>query len=176
MDKPKYYFTNPTADRHKARKVLLRIIKETNLRLINPFYDEQGNPTEEVRMLDRGLKPKVSTPEIVAADLKLIHDCQGVIAWITNRTCWGSIQECCIAYREFKLPVYIIWDEGSRGTCEHCKGANPNTPGYPWAVDHCTQTFGTLQGFIDFAKKKWGEKDGAKEHNRPEQGRLSTKS
>lgn len=149
--------TNPTADRAKGRIILAQIEAETNLELYNPFYDRAGNPTPEVRQLDRGERSNLSAPEIVSKDLKMIVDVDGVIAWVTNKTSWGSIQECVIAYREMHKAVYIIWDEGTRGVCEVCRGFNPNTPGHPWAEEHCTRSFGTLQGFIDFAKKEWGQ-------------------
>jgi len=157
-----FYFTNPTFDRHKGQEMRLMIDSELEgtVQLLSPFYDKAGNPTPEIRALDRGEKPEgISKHDIVGSDLDMIEQSDGVVGWITNKTSWGSIQEACIAFREMHKPVYLIFDPKTRGICEHCNGFNPNYPAHPWANKHATRVFGTIEGFIAFAKAKYGPKD-----------------
>lgn len=154
-----FYFTNPTFDRHKGQEIRLKIESElkNSVALVSPFYDKGGNPTPEIRALDRGQKPEgVSENDIVETDIDMIREADGLIAWITNKTSWGSIQETYIAFKEMNKPVYIIFDPNTRGVCNHCHGFNPNAPGHPWPLKHSTRTFGNVEAFIAFAKEKYG--------------------
>jgi len=141
-----FYFTNPTDDRHRSREIQLLIEKETGLVLDNPFYDKTGKPTDEIKALDNGEKPKISHNEIVDRDLEMIDNSDGLVAFITDKTSWGSIQECFYASRVIKRPTYIICDPKTRSKI--------NNPNHPWVLRNSTKVFGTLEGFIAFAKEK----------------------
>ena len=153
-----FYFTNPTDDRHKAKEIRKQIEKAVNIQLLNPFYDHVGNPTKEIAALDKGKPVSVSDSEIVHSDLKMIRDSDGVIAYITNKSSWGSIQECFVAHYMFGKTVYIIFDPKTQSKCEQCGIKNPNNPKHPWAKANSTRVFGNLEGFIAYAKEKYGEK------------------
>ena len=146
-----YYFTNPTADRHKAREIQLLIEKETGLNLINPFYGPDGTPTQEIKQLDNGEKTTVKSPEIVAVDMKMIRESDGIIGWISDRTSWGSIQEAFYCHHVLAKPVYLIFDPDCRNRI--------NNPDHPWAIESSTRIFGTVQGFVQFAKEKLAVKE-----------------
>lgn len=151
-----YYFTNPTDDRHRSREVQLRIESETGLKLVNPFYDIAGVASKEIKALDRGDFSPISCGEIIHNDLKLVRDCGGVIAFITNKTSWGSIDEVFYSGFEKGFPTYLIFDPDTRdpAVCP-CHGIkNPNNPSHPWPKGTVTKIFGTVEGFINFAKEK----------------------
>jgi hypothetical protein len=144
-----FYFTNPTADRHKAREIQLQIEKQTGLSLINPFYGADGSPTEEIRQLDNGEPTTVRSPEIVAVDMKMIRDSDGIVGWISDRTSWGSIQEAFYCHQVLAKPVYLIFDPDTRSRI--------NNPQHPWAIESSTRIFGNVEGFIAYAKEKLSE-------------------
>lgn len=143
-----FYFTNPTKDRHKAREVQLRIEAELKgvLRLVNPFYDNAGTPTKEIASMDRGERSEVSPGEIVHNDLKLIRDLDGVVAWITGNTSWGSISETFFSAYVLGKKTYIIFDPNTRN--------NINNPDHPWPKGNSTKIFGSVDAFIEFAKAR----------------------
>lgn len=159
--KPKvFYFANATASRRWGQQVRLFIEEclEGILRFKSPFYDRDGTPTEEIALLDQGITPTtVSKYDIVGRDLEMMRECDGVVAFITPQCSWGTIQETCIAYREFNLPVYLIFDEANRGKCTKCNGFNPNDPSHYWPNVHSTRVFESVKAFIIFAKEEWGD-------------------
>ena len=139
--KNKYYWTNPTADRHKAREIQLYIESQVDLILVSPFYTKDGIPTKEIKQLDNKEIVTVSSAEIVAIDKKLIRDCDGVVGWVSDKTSWGSVMEFIWAYEVACKPVYIIFQD------------THNLIRHPWASEHSTRMFGTIEGFIAFAKE-----------------------
>ena len=154
MQNKVFYYTNPTRDRHKARVLQLLIEKETGLKLVNPFYNVDGTPTAEIRAMDRNEKSPVSSGQIVQDDKRLIKTYDGLIGYITNKTSWGSIEESFLAFEVLGKPTYLIFDPDSRGDCEVCGCTNPNNPNHPWPIEHSSRVFGTIEGFIAFAKEK----------------------
>ena len=149
-----FYFTNPTYDRHKAREIQLKIEAETGLELVNPFYNKAGVPTKEIKALDKGDRPEVSEGEIIHNDLKLVRDHEGVIAYITKKTSWGSISETFYSAYVLGKPTHLIFDPDSRGGCEHCGITNDNNPDHPWPKGNSTRIFGSVEAFIAYAKEK----------------------
>lgn len=143
-----FYFTNPTKDRHKARELQLRIEKELAgvLELDNPFYDRAGTPTKEIAQLDRGERAEISEGEIIHNDLKKIRDSEGVVAWITDGTSWGSISETFYSSYVLGKLTYIIFDPHTRN--------NINNPEHPWPKGNSTKIFGSVEAFITFAKAR----------------------
>ena len=154
--KPTFYFCNPTAHRHQAQEIRLRIEAETNIDLISPFYEADGTPTEEIRQLDNGEATTIDQYQIVDRDLELIDNSDGIVAYVTNRTSWGSIQECYHAARVCRRPTYIIFDPATRGACSHCGVSNPNNIAHPWAKRNSAKLFESVEEFIAFAKEKYG--------------------
>jgi len=150
-----FYFTNPTHDRHKAQEIRLLIEKETDIELVSPFYDRAGTPTSEIAKLDRGEKVTISSAEIVQTDFNLVRKLDGVVAYITRKTSWGSISECVFAWTLGK-PVYLIFDPRSQGNCKVCGTFNNNAPNHPFPTE-IGDKFGNIEAFINFAKEKYGE-------------------
>jgi len=161
----KYYWTNPTGDRLRAQEIRLYIEKELKgiLELVSPFYDRAGQPTEEIKALDKGEKSNITSYEILGRDIDLITESDGVVGIVTNKTSWGSIQEFyeskCVQHK----PTYIIFDERTQGTCSHCGTANPNNPDHPWAVRSAVRTFNSPDSFIDYMKHHFGSKQEVQE-------------
>lgn len=140
----RFYYTNPTSDRHRARVIQGIIERATGLELVNPFYNKYGEPTEEIAQLDKGLASDISSPEIVYTDLKLVKDSDGIVGWFTNKSNWGSISEVIYCYSIYHKPVYLIFDPLTRG--------GTNSPDHPFVVEHITKGFRTVDEFIEFAK------------------------
>lgn len=137
----KFYFTNPTADRVRAREVQLLIEKSTGLTLDNPFYNNAGTPTKEIQQLDKGLPVSISEDEIVAADLRKIQDSVGVIAYVTGKASFGSPMEIFYARGVLGKPVYTIcYDEKLRK--------------HPWLKYYSTNIFNSVESFLTFASQK----------------------
>lgn len=159
----KFYFTNPTDDRHRSKEVQNRIEKELKgiIELVNPFYDCAGNPTTEIASLDKGEVSKVSDGEIVHSDMKLIRDVDGVVGFITNKTSWGSIQECFGSHYMFGKLTFIIFDPKTSlqklGNCEHCGTKNPNNIKHPWPRANSTCLYDSVEAFIKNMKERYSE-------------------
>lgn len=149
-----YYFTNPVDDRERAKEVQRKIEMELKdiLRLVNPFYDQAGNPSKEIAALDKGEIPHVSSGEIVHQDLKLIRDYKGVIGFITNKSSWGSIQEAFFSHYMCGKPTYLIFDPKTSaqklGPCKECGTKNPNNITHPWPAANSTCRFISVDAFI----------------------------
>jgi len=143
-----FYYTNPTKDRHKARELQLRIEKELAgiVELDNPFYNRAGTPTKEIAQLDKGVKAEISAGEIIYNDLKKIRDSEGVLAWVTGTTSWGSISETFYSSYVLGKPTYIIFDPHTRN--------NINNPEHPWPKGNSTKVFGSVEAFVEFAKAR----------------------
>lgn len=141
MKKLRLYYTNATADRHKAREIQLKIEAETGLELVNPFYNCNGDPTEEIKQLDSGVQPTVSWSEIVATDKKMIRECDGIVAFISSKSSFGSAMEIFYCHDTLGKPVYSI-----------C--LDSNTRQHPWLLEFSNKMFGTIEGFVQFAKEK----------------------
>lgn len=156
-----FYFTNPTDDRHRAKKLQAHIEQrlEGLIKLDNPFYDKNGDPTPEIRSLDRGEKTSLSENDIVEMDVDKIKENDGLIGWITNKTSWGSIQEASITYREMHKPVYLIFDPQTQSTACECGTKNPNNPKHPWAKKHSTRIFGNVEAFVAWAKERYRDEN-----------------
>jgi len=161
----KFYFTNPTDDRHAAKEIQARIEEELKgiIKLVNPFYDRAGTPTTEIAALDKGVVPKVSAGEIVHNDMKLIRDCDGIVGFITNKSSWGSIQECFAAHYMFGKPTFIIFDAKSSAQnihpCDHCGTKNPNNIKHPWVRANSTCLYTDVKSFIKDMRERYNYED-----------------
>ena len=149
-----FYWTNPTGDRHRAQQLRIQLEKELEglVKFTSPFYNSAGEPNDEIRALDRGKPSPISKYEIKGKDIALITEADGVVAFVTNQTSWGSIQECYESYDVQHKPTYIIFDGRTQGKCKHCNTKNPNDPNHPWALTSCTRAFNSPQSFIDYIK------------------------
>lgn len=134
-----WYFTNQTCHRRRAREIELRIEKETGLRLENPFYDGEH---KEIADLDAGRPIKVTSDEIVGADLRKIRDADGIVALMSSVKNIGSAMEIAIGAYSWGKPVYVI-------------ATNPKLYSHPWIEYFATRRFRTPSEFI-----KWYHKEG----------------
>lgn len=141
-----FYFTCPTADRHKAREAWekLRDGLKGIAYVANPFYYQNGDPKPEIRALDGGGKPRITKEDIVEMDLELINMAKdGLIAYLSPYTSHGSAMELWEARRMLRRPVYALHKTTKDGREEH-----------PW-VGYCvTEQFENVYALI---KKIKGE-------------------
>jgi len=137
----KYYFTNGTAERVRAREVQLLIEKATGLVLANPFYNHAGTPTKEIQQLDKGLPTDVSPAEIVENDKKMIRESAGIIAYITDKASFGSAMEIFYAHDVLGKPVYTI-----------CLSEKLRR--HPWLRQYSNEVFDCVDSFLKFAYKR----------------------
>lgn len=128
----RYYFTNQTIDRHKAREIELKIEASTGLDLDNPFYD---GDQKEARELDSTGKSNLSAEEICGRDLKRIRDCEGLLAYMSHDKNIGSCMEIAICGHSWGKPVYVI------AIPEHIRK-------HPWIIYFATRIFDNHHAFI----------------------------
>ena len=123
-----YYFCNPTADRHAAKEIWLKLRDALKgiAYIANPFYYQNGNAKPDIRQLDAGGKPNITADDIVEMDLELIHMAtDGIIAYLSERTSHGSAMELWEAKKVLNIPVYALGKSTPNGRDEH-----------PW-IDYC---------------------------------------
>lgn len=149
-----FYMAHNFYTRRTIRKWELMIEKKYNLNLDNPFYDTTRNDVEQLdKLKDRSLEQKKwfsenNTPEhvelIVEEDLKMIRKSDGLVAEV-NDTRIGTPMEIIMAYRIFKIPVYIITRKYNN---------------HPWIKKHSTKIFRNRKEFEEFIQKKFGLRKG----------------
>ena len=135
----KYYFTNQTIDRAKAREIELKVESMTDLVLENPFYDGDA---KEVRQLDGTGKTGLTHDEIVGADLRKIRESKGIVAYMSSDRNIGSVMEIAIASFSWGKPVYII-----------CEPSMVHIKNHPWIKYFGISVFDSVYEFIKYAKE-----------------------
>lgn len=117
-----YYFTCPTADRHKAKEAWekLRDGLKGVAYIANPFYYQNGDPKPEIRIMDGGGRPNISKEDIVEMDLELINlSNDGIISYLSPHTSHGSAMELWEAKRVLKIPVLALGKTTTGDRDEH---------------------------------------------------------
>lgn len=140
-----FYWTNQLIDRTAAREQELKIKDNCKLVTVNPFYADDGTPTKEIAQIDAGQKTTVSPEEIVGRDLKLIKDCDGLIAYLSSDKNMGSCMEIAIASCMWSKPVYVI------ATQDHLAS-------HPWVVYFANKVFRSSFEFIQWWNEELDEK------------------
>ena len=139
----KAYYTNQLSNRHEARVIqeAIHAAIGDKIELVNPFYTKEGLPTKEIAQLDAGEKVTVSDAEIVAVDMKMIRETDGIVAYMKQYSL-GSPMEIFYAHEILGKPVYVICvNEGMRT--------------HPW-LSHCTnKIFASHIEFINFVKENF---------------------
>jgi nucleoside 2-deoxyribosyltransferase len=151
-----FYLAHNFYTRRAVRKWELMIEKKYNLNLDNPFYDTARNDVEQLdKLKDRSPEQKKwfvenNTPErvdlIVEDDLQMIRKSDGLVAEV-NDTRIGTPMEIIMAYRIFKIPVYVITRKYNN---------------HPWIKKHSTKIFKNRKEFEQFVEKEFGLKKGLK--------------
>jgi len=118
----RYYLAHSLHSRHKIRKWELRIEKQLNIDLYNPFYDAVRS---DIELIDMGLlepfdSNRRSAKEIVKMDLEALTKCDGLIAILSGFSIGVPIE---IFYCKYILnkPVYVVLEDNLK----HYKG-------HPW--------------------------------------------
>ena len=144
MKNLKLYIAHNFHDRHKIRKIELRIEADFKIELDNPFYDNDRNDIEALDKLPEGgeeqkayfreRNTKEMCESIVEGDLDMIRKADGLFTIITAASI-GTSMEIIWAARVLRMPVYIV---------------TKNYYYHPWIQKHATRRFKTLREFRQF--------------------------
>lgn len=140
------YLSHPFGYRLQARKIETEIEAQTNLKVLNPFYDTKD--ARDMRKVDSGriklwqLRKKEKSNNVVSLDLSLINrkSTFGVLLLVPHGYgSFGAPIEAYVAKHIAKKPVYTIcYDKGMT---------------HPWIQYVSTAMFPTAKDFIAFAKQ-----------------------
>lgn len=139
-----FYFCNPTADRHAAKEVWMKLRDELKglAYIANPFYYQNGDPKPEIRALDGGGTPRITDKDIEEMDLELINMAtSGVIAYLSPNSSHGSAMELWYTQKQLKRPVYVIGKTSVGDRNEH-----------PWVANRITRVFDNQYALIKYLK------------------------
>jgi nucleoside 2-deoxyribosyltransferase len=134
------YLAHPIETRFKLLKFNYKLESKYPIRLVSPFYETYR---QEIHTLDtltsvakKNKYRKSWTVEqkqhIVLLDLKLIDECDSILAYVPYPTI-GTSMEIQRAY-DTKKTIYII----------------SNNTTHPWLINHATQIFSTFSSFDTF--------------------------
>lgn len=125
----KIYLAHPFLMRKEIRKWELEVEKNTEIELINPFYDIKRLDVSDVDAGKRKMND-VDPEEIVTNDLRLIESADMVIAILDDVPTYGTIMEMVYAHQMNK-PIF----------CVVLNGHETN----PWLRYHATKIFKQLE-------------------------------
>jgi len=140
----KLYLAHHLKDRYKIKEWQDEVEDRFPIKFVNPFYDIHR---EDIRQLDeKGVIGEENLSRtlddckfIVERDLEEIRKCDGVLAFVTKTI--GTSMEIIMAYRIFKMPVYIISEKHST---------------HSWVRANSTKQFKTKEEFLDAVyRKQW---------------------
>lgn len=108
--KRKLYLAHPLEKRKWIREVELKIEEDTEVELLNPFYDIGR---DDIYRMDRGEIERSSSDfdyiSIVERDLEALHSCNGVIAYIEEEIfSLGTLFETWDALLTGGKPIYVV--------------------------------------------------------------------
>ena len=129
---------HPFPTRKRMKVWAERMEKLAGIDVVDTFYEI---PRKDIKDIDEGKKSKYNTDyeHLVEADLSIIRECDGVLAYLDGSTSIGTHMEIVYAY-EAGLPVYIIVE----GLAEKMFR---DEAGYyhPWIEYHATNIFKSLR-------------------------------
>lgn len=157
------YLAHPFDSRFKMRKWELKLEKELEIEITNPFYDV---PRKDIAEIDLGRKGRyrVIPKRLVERDIKAIKGSDGILAIVSDsrsvaQTIWerikvfffnkplfsiGTIMEIVYA-NVFEKPIYLIV------LAKHPKHYHEK---HPWLRYHATQIFTSLEECEEFLRHK----------------------
>ena len=132
--KLRLYLANPFLTRQRIREWELKMEAKYAIELVNPFYD---TPRADIEKIDNGENVRATRTDeknvkLVAEDLKLMKECQGVLAIVNGALSYGTIMEIVYA-GFFGKHVFIVV---SNGQITH-----------PWLQVHGTRLFSSFKEF-----------------------------
>lgn len=143
-----FYLAHGFYTRKKMREWELMIESNYNIKLDNPFYDNDRNDIKELdRMKDKSPEQmeyflKRNTPKmcrsIVEGDLEMIRKSDGLLT-IINKESIGTSMEIIMAARVYNIPVYVI---------------TTKVEYHPWVRYFATEIFGSLLQFEHWLEKQ----------------------
>ncbi len=137
----KLYLAHPLLSRHRVRRWELKIEKDFNLELENPFYDKNGPGGRDDTLARDNFKEIKKTPgydeRLVQNDLRLLGGCDGVLAIVDGATSYGTIMEI-VHGNILRKPVFII--------C--CNGYEF----HPWLKIYSEKIFKSVEEFLEFVQ------------------------
>jgi len=139
----KLYFAHNFLQRKEFRKLELKLEKDLNIELFNPFYDDLSRK-EEMEALDSGSnrwKNKLGggSEMIVKRDLKNLAECDGFFTYVENPS-FGTTIEMCNAVLMRKKYIILV----SQKYYMH-----------PWVKEYTTNAFQSLEEFSEFIKGRF---------------------
>ncbi|OLC92381.1 MAG: hypothetical protein AUI92_05355 [Thaumarchaeota archaeon 13_1_40CM_3_38_6] len=137
----KLYLAHPILDRDWVRIEELKMEKEFDIELVNPFYDAAER--KDIQDIDSGKKgindPNLNAKKIVEGDLKAIDNADGIVALVTEKASVGVYCEIFYNSHVLKRPTYLIITDPSKFT-------------HPWLVYYGSKRFHSLDEFKEWLK------------------------
>jgi hypothetical protein len=135
----KLYLAHPILDRAWVREYELKIEKEFDIELDNPFYD--GKERGDIKGIDAGtVAPydiSLDFNDLATGDLEAIDSSDGLLAVVTASPSIGTYMEIFYNARILKRPTYIVI-------------LNDQFRTHPWLRFCATQRFFDMISFIGF--------------------------
>lgn len=132
-----FYLAHPFDSRHEVREWEKLVEADSDITLINPFYDLEG---EDMAGHDAGRLERyedILASDIVDRDVEAIYGADGVVAYISGALSYGTIMEIVYAYSH-AVPVYLICTNGHEG--------------HPWLKYHAKKIFLSLDDAHEFLR------------------------
>jgi nucleoside 2-deoxyribosyltransferase len=109
MNKKKLYLSHNMEIRHKVRVWELIVESNTNIELVNPFYDLNKEAFESI---ENGIitvdefRSSMPKGKIVENDLNAIKSCDGIVSYI-EKPSFGTAMELFYCKTILNKPIYI---------------------------------------------------------------------
>ena len=134
------YLAHPFNSRHKMREWELKMEKDCDINIINPFFDVVREDKDIIDKKDVTLTTQATRKDrygltdeqcaiLVNRDVSMIKKAGASIAIIDGSLSYGTIQEMVYAHK-LGVPVYSVISNGHIG--------------HPWLRYHSTEAFPTL--------------------------------
>lgn len=156
-----YYLAHPFDSRHKMREWEKKMEKKLGIVIVNPFFD-QNRPDMKL-ITDKGTtltsqatrKTRYGLSDgdvkaLVERDLKLINDCDGLIAIVDGSLSYGTIQEMVYAHQKSRKVLAVI----SNGHI-----------GHPWLRYHADEVFDSLEALEEYMGRSYGNEQNKASEN-----------
>ena len=126
----KIYLAHPFDTRKAMRQWELETEIQSDIDIVNPFYDHNRNDVHAIDDGTMGRYEKLIASDIVERDLELVRSCDAIIGIISGDFSVGTLFELAYAYYICNMPLYIVCTNGHE---EH-----------PWIKYHATDVYTCL--------------------------------
>jgi len=136
----KFYLAHPFDSRTVIREWELRVEKQFDVELLNPFYDIEDRTDVEERDAGRAERyEKIIPSDLVERDIQYVLKSGGLVGIVDGSVSYGTIMEIVYA-NIFRKPVYLIVTNGQYK--------------HPWLIHHASRIFLSFEEFENWLQIK----------------------